>query len=221
MSCCHCSATEHHVALPQQHPRANQTPVSPPNPTPHLPKPCCLQKHWVAWEGEFPAGQGRILFLPRKGLEKSLPSQGWPSRSTPTSVVGPPLVGTTQQDTEHQHHPPPVETPLKGQSSFSIVIMIIIIISTLSQRTCSVDVVGPLHPQPSTSLWRSCRNGDGMAKFFGREDNLAGKKYKKLYPRPDFVGRTYLSSILECLPSANLSKADKTPYYKSKLLKLG
>lgn len=54
----------------------------------------------------------------------------------------------------------------------------------------------------------------------GRTTSLE-KKYKKLYPRPDFVGRTYLSSIPECLPSANLSKADKTPYYKSKLLKLG
>lgn len=63
--------------------------------------------------------------------------------------------------------------------------------------------------------------GGGMGKFFERENNLTGKKYKKLYPRPDFVGRTYLSSIPECLPSANLSKTDKTPYYKSKLLKLG
>lgn len=63
--------------------------------------------------------------------------------------------------------------------------------------------------------------GVEWVNFFGKENNLAGKKYKKLYPRPDFVGRTYLSSIPECLPSANLSKADKTPYYKSKLLKLG
>lgn len=99
--------------------------------------------------------------------------------------------------------------------------MIIIIISTLSQSTCSVDVAGPLHPQPSTTLWRSCKNGGGMGKFFERESNLTGKKYKKLYPKSGFVGRTYLSSIPECLSSANLSKTDKTPYYKSKLLELG
>jgi len=68
--------------------------------------------------------------------------------------------------------------------------------------------------------WKTLRNGGRAGKVFGRKKHHAGKKVQ-FYPRPDFVGRTYLSSIPECLPSANLSKADKTPYYKSKLLKLG
>lgn len=65
---------------------------------------------------------------------------------------------------------------------------------------------------------KTLRNGGRAGKISARENHLT---VKKLYPSPDFVGRTYLSSIAECLPSANLSKADKTPYYKSKLLKLG
>lgn len=66
MSCCHSPATGQHVALPQQHPRANQTPVSPPNPTPHLPKPCCLQKHWVEWEGEISSRSGQDIISPKE-----------------------------------------------------------------------------------------------------------------------------------------------------------
>jgi len=60
--------------------------------------------------------------------------------------------------------------------------------------------------------------GTEQAKVLEERTTSLGKKS---YTPDWFCRRTHLSSVPERLPSANLSKADKTPYYKGKLLKLG
>lgn len=132
-----------HMVLPQQHPHVQEETKLQfllRMPLTHLPKPCChCKKHWIAWEGEFPPGQGSTLFLPRKGLEKTLPSQGWHSRTASTSVVWPPLVGSTQQDTEPRHQPATNGDPTQVIKPFFIIIMPMIIFTHTTYLPCTSD----------------------------------------------------------------------------------
>lgn len=134
-------------------------------------------------------------------------------------------MGSTQQDTERHHHPATNGDPTQVIKSFFIIMMIIVIFTHTQPTHLALQIQCLWTSTPAARhLRRSCRKllemGAEWVRFLEGRTTSLGKK-KKSYPRPDFVGRTYLSSIPECLPSANLSKADKTPYYKSKLLKLG